>query len=164
MRAAALTLGATLVILSGTVRAGPPLDPSAVARPVASAMSEARDRYGVAPSADLLLALIHVESRFDPAARSKRGALGLMQVMPLHVRRYDFLREAGDLMDPRLNVLAGTLFLTEQLLRHDSMQAALRAYHGGPGAATSPYPSTRRYERLVMQRLKEIHNGIDQRQ
>lgn len=120
------------------------------------AAARSRQRYGVSVDATLLAAQISTESGFRPDARSGAGALGLMQVMPFHVRRYDFLHGRADLLNPRLNVRAGAYVLAEALARHDSPRAALRAYHGGPAAVTRPKQVTRNYVRTVMRRWAEL--------
>lgn len=163
MTRAIVTLAVVLLALPGVhpprAGVGGPCEdaPRALWDHLAVARSVARDRHPVVPSVNLLLAMIHVESRFQVGARSDAGALGLMQVMPVHhVQRYGFLDEPADLLDPRLNLMAGTLILTENIVRHDGVEAALRAYHGGSGAVDDPGPATRQYERLVMDRLEEM--------
>jgi len=79
----------------------------------------------------LLLAMIGVESRFDPAARSGYGARGLMQVVPRFHR--DKLAEHGgetEILDPRVNVRVGTEILRDYLRQTGSLQAGLQRYAG----------------------------------
>jgi soluble lytic murein transglycosylase-like protein len=85
-----------------------------------------------------VLAVIEVESRFDPFAVSPRGALGLMQVMPAtgaEVARRRGLPWRGPhtLFDPELNVRIGVAYLRELVDRYASVRAALAAYNWGPG-------------------------------
>ncbi|MFX7988862.1 lytic transglycosylase domain-containing protein, partial [Acinetobacter baumannii] len=68
-------------------------------------IAEAGRTWNVQP--ELLRAVIAVESKFNPRAVSKKGARGLMQLMPETGRRFS----AGDLFDPRANVLAGARYL-----------------------------------------------------
>ncbi|TDA47464.1 lytic transglycosylase domain-containing protein [Burkholderia pyrrocinia] len=78
----------------------------------------------------LLMAVIHVESGGNPLAVSRKGATGLMQLMP------DTGAEMGalDLFDQRQNVIAGARFLGNMMRRYGSVDLALAAYNAGPGA------------------------------
>ena len=79
----------------------------------------------------LVLAVMSVESRFDPAARSGFGARGLMQIVPRFHR--DKLAEHGGeraILDPRVNVLVGTQILKDYLRQNGSLQAGLQRYAG----------------------------------
>lgn len=120
------------------------------------AAARARRRYGVTLDATMLAAQISTESGFDEQARSSKGAQGLMQVMPFHVRRYDFLHRQADLLNPRLNVRAGAFVLAEALQRYDDPRMALRAYHGGPKAIEQPKQVTIAYVQTVMERWKRL--------
>jgi soluble lytic murein transglycosylase-like protein len=92
----------------------------------------------------LLVAVARVESRFDAGARSRAGAIGLLQLMP---------RTAGELhYDPAQtssNVMAGALYLRRQLEHYQSTALALAAYNAGPNAVdrlgASPSPETAGY-------------------
>ncbi len=111
----------------------------------------------------LVKALIAVESAFDPAAVSPKGALGLMQIIPDTGLRYGI---AGDkkrsleqkLLDPAINVRVGTRYLHDLLaLFADDLRLALAAYNAGEGAVSRrdnnvpPYPETEDYVKLVRQ-------------
>ncbi len=101
----------------------------------ASAASHRLDPY-------LLLAVISVESSFNPLAESKVGAKGLMQVMP-EVHRERFQRHGGTdaALNPWANIDVGAGILREYLDRFKTLEAALSAYVGaGPGGQTE-YPS-----------------------
>jgi soluble lytic murein transglycosylase len=85
-----------------------------------------------------VLAVIEVESRFDPFAVSHKGALGLMQVMPATgapiARRLGIpWRGPQTLFDPRANVRIGVAYLRELIDRYANVRAALAAYNWGPG-------------------------------
>ena len=86
----------------------------------------------------LIAAVIYVESRFDPNARSAAGAVGLMQLLP-DTARGIALRTGGtrfvvaDLRDPEINVRYGSWYLDNLLDRYSDMKLALAAYHAGPG-------------------------------
>jgi soluble lytic murein transglycosylase len=94
--------------------------------------------------ASLLAAVAYVESRFRNGARSPKGAVGLLQVMPetAAVLRLDPQR-------PETNVLAGARFLRELLDRFGSTDLALAAYNAGPVAVEraggAPTGETLRY-------------------
>ena len=108
--------------------------------------------YGV--RADLVRAVMQVESAFNPYARSPKGALGLMQLMPATIRQYGVRNP----FDPADNVRAGVAYLRELLDRyHDNEELALAAYNAGPGAvdkhgqSVPPYRETRNYVAQVNQ-------------
>ena len=80
----------------------------------------------------LIIAMIAVESRFNPIAESVVGAKGLMQVIPkFHADKF---RELGGeqyaVFDPETNILVGTRILKEYLLRTGSLSSALQMYVG----------------------------------
>jgi len=82
----------------------------------------------------LVLALIHVESRWDPAALSDRGARGLMQLREPTLRR-ELERNGlplGDPHDPIRNVQAGVRYLRRLLDAFGREEVALMAYNAGP--------------------------------
>lgn len=91
----------------------------------------------------LLLAIIRVESGFDPRARSPRGAVGLMQVMP--VAYADVARELGwtntdqeGLEDFRVNLRVGAHYFFTLVRRFGDMEKAVQAYYLGPSRVTEP--------------------------
>jgi len=100
----------------------------------------------------LLLAVIHVESGFNPAALSPKGAVGLMQLMPATAGRYG----STDPRDPAFNVRAGAAHLQYLLDRYGDMPLALAAYNAGEGAVerhgmrVPPYAETQAYVPRVM--------------
>jgi hypothetical protein len=113
--------------------------------------------------AALVKAVIAVESAFEPAAVSTKGALGLMQVMPETAARYGVAADSKrtleqKLLDPDINVRIGTTYLRDLLaLFANDLELALAAYNSGEQAVahyanrTPPYPETREYVRLVQQ-------------
>ena len=94
--------------------------------------------------ASLLAAVAYVESRFEPGARSPRGAIGLLQVMPSTAAALGL-----DADRPETNVLAGARFLRAMLDRFGSSDLALAAYNAGPAAVEraggAPSGETLRY-------------------
>ena len=117
--------------------------PPPPARPFAEIVDVVSVRHGVDPA--LIYALIEVESAYRPAARSPKGAMGLMQLMPGTAKRY----AVTDPFDPTANIEAGTRHLRSLLDRYD-IDVALAAYNAGEGpvrkfAGVPPYPETRRY-------------------
>jgi soluble lytic murein transglycosylase-like protein len=88
---------------------------------------------------ELVLGVIRVESAFNNFARSDKGALGLMQVMPatgeLVARDLGIeWRGPRTLLDPVTNVRIGTAYLAEMRRQFGSVDRALAAYNWGPGA------------------------------
>jgi soluble lytic murein transglycosylase-like protein len=97
---------------------------------------------------DLVRAVMQVESAFNPAAVSPKGAMGLMQLMPATARQYG----VSNPFNPVENVRAGVKYLRELLDRYqDNEELALAAYNAGPGAvdkhgeSVPPYKETRDY-------------------
>ena len=92
-------------------------------------VAQAAGRYRI--EAALLHAVITVESGYNPKAMSKRGAAGLMQLMPATAKRYGVV----DVFDPAENVRAGAQYLRDLLKVFDNdLQLALAAYNAGEAA------------------------------
>lgn len=89
----------------------------------------------------LILAVVAVESGFNPIAESSVGAAGLMQVMPL-VHQEKFVDHGGlDVaFDPYVNVQVGAEIIREYMDRFGSLDAALLAYVGVGPMGESEYP------------------------
>jgi len=92
--------------------------------------------------ASLVRAVIQVESAYEPRARSTKGAVGLMQVMPATGRQYGIT----NLYDPSANIRAGVTHL-RNLLDRFPLAVALAAYNAGEAAVERfsgipPYPET----------------------
>jgi Transglycosylase SLT domain len=96
--------------------------------PYRTAVDQLARRHGL--SANLVNALMAVESDFDPTAISPKGAQGLMQLMPLIARHY----RVYDPFNPQQNIEGGIRFLRDLLqLFDDQLPLALAAYNGGEG-------------------------------
>lgn len=117
-------------------------------------ISEAARRHGV--SADLLKALIKVESDFNPRAVSRAGALGLMQIMPENLSSL----QIRDPFDPRENIMGGTRYLTQMLRRFSGkLPLALAAYNAGPSIVEryNRIPPIRETEEYVKKVIRYYH-------
>ena len=86
----------------------------------------------------LLMALIRIESSFNPYAVSPAGAVGLTQVMP-HTAEWihDKLGISGKLDDPSDNIRMGSSYLKYLIDKYESLDKALKAYNIGPKAYES---------------------------
>jgi hypothetical protein len=99
--------------------------------PWAAYIAEAAERFAIPER--WIRAVMAVESTGDRTARSRKGAIGLMQIMPktwnqLHVR----YALGNDPWQPRNNILAGAAYLREMHDRYGSIAAMLAAYNAGP--------------------------------
>jgi len=117
----------------------------------------------------LLAAVVYVESRFDPNAKSPAGALGLMQLLP-ETAKGIALRTGGDrfvvadLRDPEINIRYGSWYLAHLREQYGDPSVALAAYHAGPGNVDHwreeglgiPFSETRAYVRDV-ERLRGVY-------
>jgi len=110
----------------------------------------ASDRYSI--DADLVKAVIKVESDFNSTARSNKGAMGLMQLMPDTARLHNVM----DVFDPIDNIEGGVRHLKLLLQRYQGdVQLSLAAYNAGMKAVEKhggipPFTETREYVRRVL--------------
>ena len=109
-------------------------------------------RFGI--DAALLHAMISVESGYDPNALSRRGAGGLMQLMPATAKRYG----VANIFDPVDNVRGGARYLAELLkMFENDLPLALAAYNAGEAAVLKygkripPYRETTDYVAKVVE-------------
>ncbi|MCU0598846.1 MAG: lytic transglycosylase domain-containing protein [Desulfobacterales bacterium] len=109
---------------------------------------------------ELIKAIIHAESSFNPNAVSPAGACGLMQLMPDNIEKFN----VNDPFDPHENIMAGTKFFRQLLDRYDSdLKLTLAAYNAGPGAVDQyrgipPYPETEDYVSRVLHYYNNYKN------
>jgi hypothetical protein len=118
--------------------------------PYAEIIAAASEAEGVNPM--LVRAVIQVESKFRPTARSRKGAMGLMQLMPATAREYNVRNP----FEPKANIEAGIKHLKTLIDRFgSSIELGLAAYNAGPGAVEKfngipPYRETRDYVRRIL--------------
>lgn len=129
------------------------LIPEAVlaARPFASLISNAAAAHNV--DVRLVHAVIEQESNYQARARSRKGARGLMQLMPATARQYGVRNS----YDPQSNIEAGVKHL-KSLLSRLELPIALAAYNAGEGTiqrygGLPPYPETQSYVRSILRRI-----------
>lgn len=147
---------------------GRKVDPRVAARWLAhaadydEAIEEAARDATIQP--ELVRAVIVVESGFNPRAISRKGALGLMQLMPETARRYG----AFNALDPAQNIRAGTRYLADLLERFDSnVELALAAYNAGENAVEKygrhipPYRETRKYVPNVLSVYRALRASLE---
>jgi soluble lytic murein transglycosylase-like protein len=113
----------------------------------------------------LVAALIYTESRYRSSARSPKGALGLMQIMPATARDYGVSDEAA-LLNPQVNLHVGTQHLRMLHQRYGKrLDLILAAYNAGEGAVSRyreqipPYPETQAYVRDILDLLEQARNS-----
>lgn len=148
----ALCAGSPLEEAGGAVRGEPDAVQQALTRHlsrrylVASTMTErivdAAHRAALEVGLDplLLLAVISIESRFNPIAESGMGAKGLMQIIPKY-HREKLLAAGGEeaVFDPESNVLVGARILQEYVYRTGTLEAGLQFYNGALRDGTASY-------------------------
>jgi len=117
--------------------------------PYGELIQSTAQKYGV--DADLVFSVIAAESNFNPHAVSRRGARGLMQLLPSTATRLG----VKDIFDPAQNIDAGTRYLHELLaIYQGDLVLTVAAYNAGPGALQKygrvpPYRETQSYIRAI---------------
>jgi membrane-bound lytic murein transglycosylase B len=114
----------------------------------ADLIAAAAETHGVDPI--LVQALIQVESNYKPRARSNKGAMGLMQLMPSVAREY----KVRNAYDPAANIAAGVQKL-KSLIDKWGPELGLAAYNAGEGAVMKfngipPYRETQNYVKKIL--------------
>jgi hypothetical protein len=112
-------------------------------------IATAAQAHGVDPI--LVQALIQVESNYQPRAKSHKGAMGLMQLMPATAREY----RVRNAYDPKANINAGIQKLKGLLDKWGNVSLALAAYNAGEGAVARfngipPYRETQNYVTKIL--------------
>lgn len=122
---------------------------------------QASIKHGI--SVSLLKAVIKVESDFNPNAVSKKGAKGLMQIMPQNLSALNI----SDPFNPRENIMGGSWYLKTLLMQFDGkLPLALAAYNAGPTAVNKyrripPYTETKNYVKKVMTLYQQLSSSIN---
>ncbi|MGY3887891.1 lytic transglycosylase domain-containing protein [Aeromonas aquatica] len=128
----------------------------------ASTIKAAAKTYSVDPA--LIRALIHAESAFNPLAVSRKGAMGLTQLMPATARELG----VGNALLAEQNIFGGVKYLAGLLKQYDgNISLATAAYNAGAGAVQKhggipPYAETRAYVervKLLHQRYRDMLNA-----
>jgi soluble lytic murein transglycosylase len=109
----------------------------------------------------LVKAVIAAESNFDPGAVSRKGARGLMQLMPATAEQLGI----EDPLEPSDNVRGGTRYLRSMIDRYGDLTRALAAYNAGPSAVdryggVPPYPETQDYVNRVLTYYRAYHGDF----
>ena len=125
-----------------------PVQPVATVGPYSDIIDRVAAEQNV--PAKLVRAVIQVESAYNVRARSPKGAMGLMQLMPATARQY----AVADPYDPASNIEAGIKHL-KSLLQRLPVALALAAYNAGEAAVQRfngipPYPETRNYVSRIL--------------
>ena len=143
------TMSTYAVSGAATIRATKPLVPSLKSALYDASINEHSQRLGV--SADLVRAVIQVESAFNPSAVSTKGAMGLMQLMPATAVELG----VSNPFEPDQNIRGGVTYLKRLLDRYDhKVELALAAYNAGMGNVEKygdvpPFKETRAYVKKI---------------
>jgi len=120
---------------------------------------EIADEYQI--EAALVKAIITVESAFDPQAVSRKGAQGLMQLMPSTARQLNVEKP----FDPRENIIGGVKYIKGLVASYGDLRLALAAYNAGPKAVEKhagipPYRETIQYVKRVLKHYKKFQRDL----
>jgi len=105
---------------------------------VVSTAFDASRQVGIDPL--LLLAVVGIESRFNPIAESEFGAKGLMQIIPrMHADKIEDHGGVRAILDPANNILLGARILKQYIRQTGSVEAGLQVYNGAFADASNQY-------------------------
>jgi hypothetical protein len=118
-------------------------------------MNEIAEEYDIDKA--LLKAVVAVESNMNPDAVSRKGAQGLMQLMPRTAKELNVKRP----FDPRENIIGGVKYIKGLMASYGDLRLALAAYNAGPGAVKKhagipPYRETIGYVKKVIHYYKKF--------
>jgi soluble lytic murein transglycosylase-like protein len=121
-------------------------------------VEEIADKFRV--RASLVKAIIVAESNCNPSAVSKKGAQGLMQLMPSTAKKLNVSQP----LDPRENIVGGVKYIKGLLASYGDLRLALAAYNAGPGAVAKyegipPYRETINYVKKVIRYYKKFNDN-----
>jgi soluble lytic murein transglycosylase-like protein len=120
-----------------------------------TAAYRAGSQYNVDPL--LILAVMAVESRYNPVAESSVGAKGLMQVMPkFHLDKLAAHGGEPALLEPEVNIMVGTRILREYQRRLGDTEAALQMYAGALDEPTAQYSAKVFAEKARLDELRKV--------
>lgn len=162
-----ITLPASAVVRFEAEEYAPPAPAPAEIAPVPVAAAPHADPKEIVKLAareaelppELVDSVLRAESGYRADALSRKGAIGLMQLMPETAKALH-----ADASDPAQNIYAGTMYLRELLARYQNsdhqVSQALAAYNAGPGAVAKyhgvpPYRETREYVNRVLNRYSK---------
>jgi soluble lytic murein transglycosylase-like protein len=121
-------------------------------------VEEIADKFHI--KASLVKAIILAESNCNPTAVSKKGAQGLMQLMPSTAKKLNVSQP----FDPRENIVGGVKYIKGLLASYGDLRLALAAYNAGPGAVRKyagipPYRETINYVKKVIRYYKKFNDN-----
>jgi soluble lytic murein transglycosylase-like protein len=142
---------------------GPPMDQAYFKGPIYNIVNKLSLRSGIDPK--LVMAVILVESGFNPRAQSPKNAQGLMQLIPETAQRF----RVKDAFDPEENIKGGIAYL-KWLLSYFKGDVALvaAAYNAGEGTVAKyrgvpPYPETQKYVKRISQLYQKALHPYESR-
>ena len=113
----------------------------------------AGEKYSVDPL--LILAVMAIESRYNPVAESVAGARGLMQVIPkYHPEKLDAHGGEEALLEPEVNILVGAQILREYMRRFGDTETALQVYNGALDEPTARYSNKVFAEKALLEAMR----------
>jgi len=155
MRAARSAASEVNTYLDGRAQTHQTLNRAFTAQDIDAAIDQAAARHNVDPS--LVRSVVKVESNFNPNAVSRKGAMGLMQLMPSTARSLN----VSNPFDPQQNVDAGVRHLRRLLDSYGGdVRLSLAAYNAGSGAVarSAGVPHFRETQNYV-RRITNLYNG-----